>query len=285
MRTFLNLLYRELPGQESYLTLTAIHPDKAHPAPSRHIRLDDEVGLDDALIRLSRMQDLGYGAFFGVATRRADLGRWTRGGRPDLALLPALFADVDKPTPYADIFSPPPTLTVSSGRGLHLYWMLAQPTHDFTRAETIMRGLARVLNGDSMTAPQALRLPGSLNTKYTPARPCELRSMEPHRLYQLDDFKEVIRSPEPLQKPRPALPASGSTLNARKQEIAHILIRDYQGFLKSNGWIASLCPCGHEKDSPGAHFNYHPGIGVARCFGRHGRMLVKDLWQVLGARR
>jgi len=285
MRAFLNLLYRELPGQESYLTLTAIHPDKAHPAPSRHIRLDDGAGLEDALTRLSRMQDLGYGAFFGVATRRADLGRWTRGGRADLALLPALFADVDKPDVNLERFPLPPTLTVSSGRGLHLYWMLAQPTHDFTRAETIMRGLARVLNGDSMTAPQALRLPGSLNTKYTPARRCELLEAEPHRLYQLADFEELLQPPPPAPRRVQTAALRGDWLETRKQDIAHILLNEYQGVMKPNGWIASLCPCGHEKDSPGRHFNYHPGIGVARCFGKHGKMLVKDLWGVLGARR
>lgn len=283
MRTFLDLLYRELPSQEAYLTLTAIHPDKSRPAPSRHLRLNDP-GLDDALQRLTQMQALGYGAFFGVATRRANLGRWTRGGRADLSLLPALFADLDQPTTNLERFPIPPTFTVSSGRGRHLYWLLAQPTADFARAETLMRGLARMLHGDPMTSPQALRLPGSLNTKYQPARPCELLEAEPHRLYQLADFEELLSPPSAPTTIRTSAP-SGDWLDTRKQDIAHILMRDYEGFLKSNGWIASLCPCGHERDHPGAHFSYHPGLGVARCFGRHGKMLVKDLWQVLGARR
>src|SRR5450631_1999794 len=81
----------------AFLTLTAIHPDGRHPAPSRHIRLNDRQALNMALADLLEANRRGWGAYFGVAPRQADLGRWTRGGKQQLASLPALFIDLDRP--------------------------------------------------------------------------------------------------------------------------------------------------------------------------------------------
>ena len=91
---FLTALYRRSGG---YLTLSAIHPDKTQPTPSRHIPLVDTPALENGVVDLLAANQGGWGAVFSVATRSADLGRWRRGGSADLYQLPALFADIDRP--------------------------------------------------------------------------------------------------------------------------------------------------------------------------------------------
>ena len=60
------------------------------------------------------------------------------------------------------------------------------------------------------------------------------------------------------------------------------LCASYNGYIKPNGYVASLCPCGHAHDAPGQHFNFDPLHGVGLCFGRHGRMLLKDICAEIG---
>ena len=83
--------------QAAFLTLTAIHPDGSHPTPSRHVPLGDEVALERAMTRLLAANARGWGAYFGMAPRKSNLGRWSRGGKGDLVSLPALFVDLDSP--------------------------------------------------------------------------------------------------------------------------------------------------------------------------------------------
>lgn len=66
------------------------------------------------------------------------------------------------------------------------------------------------------------------------------------------------------------------------EAVVHVLLRDYAGFVQHNGWIGALCPCGHSRDQPGRHFGFSPQHGVARCFGRHGQLLVKELCTLIG---
>src|SRR3954453_23593508 len=75
----------------AFITLSAIHPDGERSTPSRHIPISDTAGLSDALDRLMATNDLGWGAFVGIAPRNRNLGRWSRGTKRDLAELPALF--------------------------------------------------------------------------------------------------------------------------------------------------------------------------------------------------
>ena len=55
----------------------------------------------------------------------------------------------------------------------------------------------------------------------------------------------------------------------------------YSGRWQRNGWLAALCPCGHQRDGPGMHFGFNPLSGVGVCLGRHGRLLLKDLCLLL----
>ena len=78
-KLFLRTLFA--PCSDGYLTLTAIHPDGKHATPSRHIPVQNESKISTAMCDLLNANEQGWGAFFGVATRQADLGRWRRGGQ------------------------------------------------------------------------------------------------------------------------------------------------------------------------------------------------------------
>src|SRR5262245_32354308 len=119
---FLDSLFHPLVEQAAFLTFTAIHPDGKHPTPSRHIPVGDSIALKIALDDLFHANELGWGAYVGVAPRQADWGRWARGGKGDLAELPALFIDADDPLttfPRLRAFELPPSCIVNSGKGIH----------------------------------------------------------------------------------------------------------------------------------------------------------------------
>ena len=94
---FLEALFA--PCEQGFLTFTAIHPDGQHPTPSRHVPVGDRACLTRTLERLTNANRQGWGAYVAVATRKTNLGRWRRGGLDDLLALPALFVDVDDPSP------------------------------------------------------------------------------------------------------------------------------------------------------------------------------------------
>lgn len=109
------------------------------------------------------------GAYLAIVPRLRNLGRWSRGGKGDLAYLPALFVDVDQPDEALirlGWFDLPASCILQSGRGYHAYRFLETPTTDFVPADRAIRGLAQHLNGDeALTVAQSMRLPGSINTK------------------------------------------------------------------------------------------------------------------------
>jgi hypothetical protein len=279
---FLTALYRRSSG---YLTLSAIHPNRKQSTPSRHIPLADtsalEVGLRDLLTANRR----GWHGLYSVATRQADLGRWQRGSKADLYHLPALFADIDHPPrevlPRLRDTHPPPSAVVLSGGGVHAYWWLSEPTADWTAANAALRGLAQRLDGDRTHIAGALRLPGTVNTK--PGRDnarCSLHDLNDHH-YTQEDF--IIPMPKQIETmaardpPRRHRRYNNRKLNPQLiQAVSSRLLAD-DGYIQNNGWIAAYCPCGHQRDRPGAHFAFNPSIGVGVCHGRHGRLLLREL--------
>jgi hypothetical protein len=116
--------------------------------------------------------------YFGVASRRSD-----RNGRlENCGTIRALWADIDfKDTPEPEAreaverFALEPSVIVATGNGLHVYWLLDEPydvQSDAERLKNILRRLATTLKADfNATDPaRVLRLPGTLNIKYEPAR-------------------------------------------------------------------------------------------------------------------
>jgi AAA domain-containing protein/DNA primase RepB-like protein len=92
----------------------------------------------------------------------------------------------------------PPSKIVSSGHGLHCYWLLtealAATPEIVTQAETALRGIADMLGGDPAVAEVArlMRLPGSHNTKNGERLPVTVVSDTDAR-YELGDLCQWIK--------------------------------------------------------------------------------------------
>ncbi len=292
--TFLDVLFQHCAPLRSSarLTFTVIHPTSQHPTPSRHIPLDNSAVLLDTLQRLSDTNRMGWGAYFAVGLRKPGLSRWKRGGVAEVVALPAFYTDIDDPTDATLMklrgARLPPSVIVHSGGGYHAYWLLDEPTHDLNIARHVLQGLARTFGGDGLSPAQSLRLPGTVNHK--PERGgalCHLVERS-DRCYCLSDFQSLIPPVPRLQErrttARAARPPNSKNLNGQLiHAITTVLYRDYaaRGQRRSD-WLAALCPCGHARDRPGAHFFFNPTIGCGRCHGRHGTLRLTDLCSVLG---
>lgn len=144
--------------------------------------------------------------FFGVAARltRGD------GSLANCAVLHTLFVDADfKTTPESEVrarlerFPLKPSIVVMSGGGLHLYWLLKEPIDlqapgEAERAKGLLRRLALALAGDLVAAEPAriLRVPGTVNQKYDPARAVLIEAFDAERCYNTGDFDDLL-PPEP----------------------------------------------------------------------------------------
>jgi hypothetical protein len=290
--SFLQALYCDAQG---WITFTAVHPNGRHSAPSHHVRAGDESTLRETLDLLYTANQAGWGAYLSVATRKGDLGRWRRGGQTDLLALPSLFVDIDREPEQALLrlreCALSPSCIIRSGHGLHAHWFLREPSAAFDQASRVLRGLAAHFDGDHTNVAQMLRLPGSINTK--PNRQgvrCEIIELNPERRYDLLDFATFMRPPSSTCRMHtsadvPHFPVVNTVLNpALVGAVVEQLIVAYGGYQKPNGYLAALCPCGHCHDHPGQHFNFDANRAIGTCFGRHGRLLLKDLCDWLGIR-
>jgi hypothetical protein len=276
----------------SCLTLTAMHPDGDHPAPSRHIPWRDPAALHDALTRLDTANRQGWGAFFAVGLRKAGLGRWRRGGAADVVALPALFADVDDPSPDTlrrlQNMTPTPSCITFTNGGFHALWWLGIPTTDLERARQVLRALAVALGGDVMSPAQSLRLVGTRNTK--PSRGnalCRLVVLQDYH-YTLSDFDHLVKCLAPRRKSHPPVatpakhPLSRADLNpALIAAVTESLIQ--QGYRRSGDWLSGPCPYAHRHEHDDLHvsFGFNSRTGYGNCF-RCGSILLKNLCLVLG---
>lgn len=137
--------------------------------------------------------------YVGVAARADAHSR-------EPARLFALFVDLDfKNSDEASTrarlaaFALPPSAVVCSGGGLQPYWFLDEPidvkeTGGAALARTLLLSLCAALQGDPVSAEAAriLRVPGSLNYKYEPARPVALESFDKSRVYKIADFMAAM---------------------------------------------------------------------------------------------
>ena len=296
LAAFVGSLY-ERCRQPACMTFSALDSVGTRPTPSRHVPLGDLAAQTDTLLRLQAANRLGWGACVGIATRRAGLGRWSRGSRRDLVELSALFVDVDTPGAALDrlhSFTLPPSCIISSSGPAdryHVYWFLVSPTRSFEQADRALRGLAAFFDADPvLTVAHSMRLPGTINTKPERAGAlCNILELDPQRRYDLAQFTPYLAA-APAQNHRQSWANTASWQQAREGDLNPDLVRDvvdclmtsYGGFLKPNGqWISALCPCGHKHDSPGRHFGFNPTIAIGVCFGKHGRLLLKDLCRAM----
>ncbi len=129
--------------------------------------------------------------YFGVAPRiKSGEGGGATNCRPPAALW--IDAD-DERAARAELamFDLDPSVIVRSGRGLHVYWMLRDMPDDMDQIKLALRQLAKRLEGDMRSAEPAhvLRIPGTMNHKYSPPRMVEIEEMRLDRLY---DFSKIV---------------------------------------------------------------------------------------------
>lgn len=145
--------------------------------------------------------DKGVEVYVGVG-RRLERGRDTDA----VEVLPAAWVDLDPRddlTPYElDTYRAvqrrrlaaldhPPSLVISSGRGIHAYWLLTEPG-DRDQVTAVTATLTRALSGDTQAAEAArvMRVPGSPNLKTDPSTRARLLDGDPAapRRYVLADL-------------------------------------------------------------------------------------------------
>ena len=230
------------------------------------------------------------------ARNRSDTGK--RGGLSDLLALTALYADLDGD--LSESFDrirrlgmagmPSASAMIGSGRGIHLYFLLSEPTHDFQTANRVLAGLAKQLGGDEVRVTQALRLPGSRNTKPEVNRKCSLMWLAENRRYCLADFAAFAEPQKPPASPttkRYRAPPTrdrsspGDFNPAIIHAVEESLIHDLHGFIQPNRWLGSFCPLPHQSDAPGKHFALHPSGKFGVCLGKHQVLKLIDLCRIL----
>jgi hypothetical protein len=126
--------------------------------------------------------------FFGPASR-SRLGNL----KEDVVGTVALWVDVDNKQP--PLCTLPPSLVVSSGGGWHLYWLMKNPIFGVSEIERLNKILiGDVPNGDPacFNANRILRIPGSVNTKYTPPVRVTIKEVREAR-YSIRDIEALTR--------------------------------------------------------------------------------------------
>lgn len=146
--------------------------------------------------------------YFGIYTRNGG------GKREDIREAVCLFADMDfkgydlgeaEAREILASFELKPSLIVSSGNGLHLYWFLNEPIENAyeqeSKIKSILKGIAVKLLSDTSVADIAriFRLPNTFNHKTDPAKKVEVAESNDNR-YSLADFEQyAVTQGEPLQ--------------------------------------------------------------------------------------
>ena len=154
------------------------------------------------------------GLFFCVATLKPGI---TRRAKENLDEIVCLHADLDAkhiaatPEETQEVLSsaPLPSLAVSSGHGLHLYWRLQQALPatpgNIERVETALKKVSDVYAGDRAVCECArlMRVPGSHNSKngeWTPVRVVRWHG----KSYSLEALEEWLATAKPLLQRRPS---------------------------------------------------------------------------------
>ncbi len=247
-------------GQTGILELRTFGPEDADQSPkakqqrSAAYRLRDfvpvEKGTHDAA-RVERFIDgctaAELGAFFGVALRTPSAPRDRKGDAAHCQTLTALFVDADfkhlgeaMTRQRLAEYSTPPAVIVNSGGGLHPYLLLQRPfalqtTYD--EARTVLRRLAysvAAIVDTSVSEPaRVLRIPGSLNFKYTPPRSVTIEQFTDARIDPADLRLIELTSQPGASSGRSSgvpfrLPDTLSALKKERHETLRLLMRSLQ---------------------------------------------------------
>ena len=107
-----------------------------------------------------------------------------------------------------------PSIIQLSGGGIQIFWLGKEPIegNDLWRLKAVNKAVAACLGADKQSVDLAriLRVPGTMNLKYSPPRQVQITWWRPENRYTLDDFDFLpVESPE-----SPSLPASPETVSS-----------------------------------------------------------------------
>lgn len=227
-KDFLEL--RLLPGSERELPASLFYP-----------AAENKKALAEALRQKENV-------YFGVGLRSQKSGK-----REDVSQIPAIWVDVDAknfPSKAAAAkalwdLAPGWTYIIDTGGGYHGYKLLSEPVtrEEFKRVEAINRGLAKKIGADMQVwdAPRILRVPGTVNSKYTPVRQVVLKhadlNFEVGSLDELEEY-ELLGLQVPSSIITKPLGAEIQTIVDRCEFIQHC-IRDAKD-LSEWEWYAMI---------------------------------------------
>lgn len=227
---FLTTLYSGI--NDGWLEITLISPPELELHPRVDVKWKPfplEI-RDEKLTQLHKLNERGYGVYFGLAVRREKkLPEWRENPRTgerryiahprawqrDSVALTALFVDVDAKDFKGDldaarraVESINPSIIVASGAGFHGYLCFDTPLAitDDNRGEIkrTLKGLSLSIGGDSHVAELArvFRMPDTINTK--PGRDgarCRVL-VSTSRRYRYQDLHDEYAPLIPIHTPR-----------------------------------------------------------------------------------
>lgn len=185
-------------GTEGYIEIRPIDCKKKVKQHFYSITDIDRLIADLASDSLSYFKDTNV--YFGVCPRRERKGK-----EENVRQLNALWVDIDCETMKEKVkalkklerFELPASIIVSSGHGLHCYWLLnelylIENRENKLTAKGYLKGLALALNADStFDLSRILRVPGTKNLKnpHNPL-PVEIIEFNTSRRYELSKFEQ-----------------------------------------------------------------------------------------------
>jgi hypothetical protein len=189
------------------------------------------------------LPSLGRDIYFGICPTHQEGTLTTRSTLETVAAVNTLWADFDaKDARFGGdleavrqvVAALPvqPSVIVASGGGLHCYWLLDEPVllTDGNRAAMgrILRRWAEFVGADTNAAdlPRVLRVPGTRNHKYVPARDVTWERWELERVYALADLTALLPPVEVVQPmPYVAPELTRADEHAKAQQALGLLSR------------------------------------------------------------
>jgi hypothetical protein len=153
--------------------------------------------LSEAAESLFHDNQHGQHIYVGANPRRAPGGTRSK----DVACARCLFVDFDGTDAdtardrwhTAGLLTP--TLTISSGHGVHAYWRLAEPITDLCLWSAMQKRLIALLDSDKAIhdPPRIMRLPGFINHKQ-PVAMCRIIDDDQALIYDLKSLMPLLNS-------------------------------------------------------------------------------------------
>lgn len=301
-RRFFEILYgEEVVTSESQLVIWSKTPGKSRRTKSN---TDWCETVDEAVYAVKRRKpnrDVYFGVCLQDKEQAVALAREkdekfpesTRGKKASTRVLPALWLDLDVATGTHKAPNLPPSnkdamellegipvkpsMVVTSGGGLHVYWILKEPWElsDDNERELAENTLLRLQWSVIQAAdakdwkvdrtadlPRVMRVPGSFNRKAQPIK-CEIAKHDQRRRYNPADFDVLPEpgpgplvtqrdrgAPDPAGKPKPKRRGPKNSVGNWQEMDEKAPAADVRGVVKRCSWFRSTLKARKTLDEP-----------------------------------